>query len=170
MTSCVRPAGLTAHVWRGRGARPLAFLAFALLVVGLVCPPADADPASDAIHHRSPAVQISLLALVSVGGLGLSLIGQRRRAGLASLALLVSIFSFETAIHSVHHLDDSQAAESCALLSASVDTPGACLDSPETGAPIVGDRSPVAVDVERIGSLPTLGSPAGRAPPAASSV
>jgi len=122
-----------------------------------------------ALAHGSPALWIGL-GLLIVAGL---LLADRRRAwhrSVFALALLVAVFGFESAIHSVHHLSDPQGADSCPLLSGSkhVDTtspavPEACgpLWMAARAVPVAGDRAP---------SLRSFRTHEGRAPPARSAL
>jgi disulfide bond formation protein DsbB len=118
-----------------------------------------------ALHHPSLAVWISLVLLV-LGGVCLAGATRRgRRAAMLALALVVALFGLESAVHSVHHLSDPQAAASCAVLSASQHAPGTCADIPDVGTPTwTAERSP-AVGTEIIRPLQAFGPPDGRAPP-----
>jgi len=166
MNRQVETGGVTARVWRRDeyGVRPLLHGVLVLLVTGLAASPVHAAVQS-ASHHGSHALPISL-ALVALGGLGLMAATRHgRKAALVALVLLVALFGVETAVHSVHHFSDPQAAASCALLSASQHAPGACAATLDLGAPIwTGEPSP-AVETGTARSLQAFGPPEGRAPP-----
>ena len=90
---------------------------------------------------------------------------RRRRALCVVLALLLTLFAFESSVHAVHHLGDAHAATLCALAVASAQCSGI--------APAVIDTAPVeVVEVDRvapieIGALPAAParSQRDRAPP-----
>ena len=88
-----------------------------------------------ALAHGSPALWIGL-GLLLVAGL---LLADRRRAwhrSVFALALLVAVFGFESAVHSVHHLSDPLAADSCTLLSGSKHVDTASPAVPDAGGPL----------------------------------
>ena len=66
--------------------------------------------------------QLRWAALVLFAGLGLlRLMARCRRDRLIAfgLSLVLSVFTLETAVHSVHHLDNREAAAACSVLSTS---------------------------------------------------
>jgi len=155
-----------------RGVRWLTRVALALLIVGLALAPAHAASHSvnHPLHESSGAIPISLaltamcvLALVGICRSG-------RRAALLSLALLVLLFGFETALHSVHHFFETEGGTSCALLSASQHDSGACTPTSEVAGPTWTIAPSPAVDSEPIRTLRLFGAPENRAPPARPSV
>jgi disulfide bond formation protein DsbB len=112
------------------------------------------------------AVWISL-ALLVLGGACLAGATRRGwRAATVALALVVALFGLESAVHSVHHLADPQAAASCAVLSASQHAPGTCADIPDVGTPTWTAGPSPAVGAQIIRPLQAFGFPEGRAPPA----
>jgi hypothetical protein len=122
-----------------------------------------------ALAHGSPALWIGL-GLLLVAGL---LLADRRRAwhrSVFALTLLIAVFGFESAVHSVHHLSDPQAAESCALLSGSkhVDTASPAVQ--DVGDPLWTAAPAVPVDFALAPSLRSFRTHEGRAPPALSAV
>jgi uncharacterized protein DUF2607 len=93
-----------------------------------------------------------------------------RTAALISLAFLVALFGFQTAVHSVHHLSDPHAAASCAIFAASQHVPGDCPETLLVAAPVWTAAPGPAVVSEPFHPLETFGSPEGRAPPVPSSI
>src|SRR6266511_2548547 len=105
-----------------------------------------------ALAHGSPALWIGL-GLLIVAGL---LLAERRRAwqrSVLALALLVAVFGFESAVHSVHHLSDPQAADSCALLSGAKHVDTASPAVPDVGDPLWTAAPAVPVDFDLAPSL-----------------
>jgi hypothetical protein len=120
---------------------------------------------SHALSHASPALWIGLGLLLVVG----LLLADRRRAwhrSVFALALLVAVFGIESAVHSVHHLSDPQAADSCTFLSGSKHTDTASPSVPDTGAPLWTAASAVPVDGNLAPLLRSFRTHEGRAPPA----
>ena len=124
---------------------------------------------SHALAHGSLALWIGL-GLMLVASL---LLADRRRVwhrSVFALALLVAVFGFEAAVHSVHHLSDPQSAESCALLSGSKHVDTASPTAPDAGGSLwtAGPVAPVDGDL----ALPLSGfrTHQGRAPPALSAL
>ena len=118
-----------------------------------------------ALAHGSPALWIGLgLLLVA----GLLLADSRRiwRRAVFALALLVAVFGFESAVHSVHHLSDPTAADSCTFLSGSkhVDTASPAL--PDLGGPLWTATPAIPVDGNLEPPLRSVRTHDGRAPPA----
>jgi hypothetical protein len=85
-------------------------------VLGIV--PAHANGSGHSHHEPStgPAAML-LLGAVALGLAGAS--RWRRPAALVVLSVLVALFGVESAVHSAHHLADSQGAASCAFSAAS---------------------------------------------------
>jgi hypothetical protein len=122
-----------------------------------------------ALAHISPALWIAL-GLLLVAGL---LLADRRRVwqrSVFALALLVAVFGFESAVHSVHHLWDPQAADSCTLLSGSNHVDTASPAVPEAGGPLWAATPAVPVDGNVAPPLRGFRTHEGRAPPALSAV
>ena len=100
---------------------------------------------------------------------GLTALGARRpRRNLAlALVLLLAIFAFESGLHAVHHLNDQDRGESCAVASASQHVAGTEVEGSLTGdAPAPAEPTRVA-SVRVIRSARSLGPHEGRAPPVA---
>jgi hypothetical protein len=90
-----------------------------------------------------------------------------RRAVAVTLALLLCVFAFENALHSVHHGFDPQQQEACTVAAASAHLAAVQVDDPGLSSivlPVVGpaEAAPPA-------SIPTrfLSPDQGRAPPSA---
>ena len=138
--------------------------ALAAAAVGLVTLP----PAHDGAHvhtHAAGSVAAALSALAA----GVALLGAMRvrwrRAAVAALIVGLTVFAFETSLHSVHHLGQPDAHGSCAVASASSHLTGAC-------APVADVGAPVPVSLRVVGLGPTRPLPfqpirprEGRAPP-----
>jgi len=174
MTSRIRAEGGTERSPEPglHGVRWLTRVALALLIVGLAFAPAHAagHSANHPPHESSGAIPISL-ALTAI--CLLAVVGVRRkgrRAAVLSLALLVLLLGFETALHSVHHFFETEGGTSCVLLSASQHDSGASALTPEVASPRWTTAPSPAIDSEPIRTLRLFGSPENRAPPARPSV
>jgi hypothetical protein len=122
-----------------------------------------------ALELGSPALWIGL-GLVLVAGLVLA---DRRRAwhrSMFALALLVAVFGFESAVHSVHHLSDPLAADSCTFLSGSKHADTASPAVPDTGGPLLTVASAAAIDADLAPPLRSVRTYEGRAPPTLAAV
>jgi hypothetical protein len=97
-----------------------------------------------ALHPGPLAAALLLLACV-----GLSSITWRwRRATALSLTLIIGLFAFNTAIHSVHHVFQPPQRTKCPLFSASQHATGtpADVDAVALGAPLLAiENAPVPV-------------------------
>lgn len=152
--------------------RWLTRVALALLIVGLAFAPAHAasHSANHPLHESPAAIPISL-ALTAMGVLALvGICRSGRRAALVSLALLVLLFGFEAALHSVHHFFETEGGTSCVLLSASQHDSGTCTATSEVASPTWTTAPSPAIDSEPIYTPRLFGSPENRAPPARPSV
>jgi hypothetical protein len=120
-------------------------------------------------HAAFPTGVLLLIGLALLGGLG----GWRRagarcrgRAIAVALSLALTVFAFEAAVHSVHHLADPEAGADCPVLSGSQNLAWGAAD------PVGTDRPPLDVStappVRRAdGPRWQLHRPSqGRAPPA----
>jgi disulfide bond formation protein DsbB len=97
---------------------------------------------------------------------GLALRRGPRRAAVIGLVLLLALFAFEDALHSVHHGFDPKQAETCTIAAASGHVSGVAVDAVvgasmilmPVGQAVEPDRSPLP--------LHRLAPDQGRAPPA----
>jgi hypothetical protein len=90
-----------------------------------------------------------------------------RRAAIVTLALLLCVFAFEDALHSVHHGFDAHQQEACAVAAASANLTAVQVDDPGLSSvvlPVVG-RS--VADPATSGPTRFLSPDQGRAPPSA---
>ena len=71
--------------------------------------------------HSLPVGALLAIGLVVLAGLGWRRAGSsaRGRAIAVALSLVLTVFTAETAVHSVHHLADPQAGADCSVLSGS---------------------------------------------------
>jgi hypothetical protein len=136
----------------------LRVLALTLIVAACLTAPAWADTG---LAHSDRLDALVLLILASGGAATIA----RRRAAALSLALLLALFGVESAVHSVHHLGDSQSAESCAFSSSSQHAAGTCPANPETGVPLPVSEPSLRIDQAALGLLAVLPTYEGRAPP-----
>jgi len=120
------------------------------------------------VHHvesagASPVMLLSVVAVVAAGCLLLRPSG-RRVLALAFVAIL-TVLAFETALHSVHHLDEPDAGASCTVLTATsqvnaIAAPVPDLSvRPDAPAPLVG------IELTWLRPACSISVPAGRAPP-----
>jgi hypothetical protein len=143
-----------------------------LILIGMALFPAyaSADASSHSLTGEFPALWTSAAVL---GVAAVSLYRARRRRWMVvrlALALLVALFGFETAFHSVHHLADPQTAGSCAIFSASQHAPAACTAVSEAAARLWTTEAPPVVDFDSVYPRAVFRSPEGRAPPPPPSV
>lgn len=124
-------------------------------------PAAAAAPATPEPAGLTPWIVAGALAL---GGLGLR--RSPRRAVLVGLMLLLAVFAFEDALHSVHHGLDPKQAQTCTIAAASGHVSGVAVDGVieasmilvPIGQAVEPDRTPLP--------LHRLAPDQGRAPPA----
>jgi hypothetical protein len=159
----------------------LAFLAIAgpavAHVASPVAAPATVLPVTEApaaipaltAAPTAPAVPWFLFAALAAALALAALTARRRprRAVAVTLALLLCVFAFENALHSVHHGFDAQQQEACTVAAASAHLAAVQVDDPGLSSivlPVVGpaEAAPPA-------SIPTrfLSPDQGRAPPSA---
>ena len=130
-----------------------------------VAAPRPAGPApGPALLQTSPS-----LAWVALAALVLAGVASRRRpraAAATGLVLLLAVLAFESGVHSVHHLGDSERAQACVAAATSQHLAGVESDAIVVGhAPARREIAPVALAAPLPPSRPA--SPhAGRAPPA----
>jgi hypothetical protein len=133
-------------------------------------PPASADSmAKLAGTSDQPAPAHTLVLLVAAIVLVGPLMSRRRRVwrlALVGISLLLVQVGFEGAVHSVHHLGDSQGADRCRVASSADHVSAVDLDVPRAvgSAPLVPDAMvPAPPEIARAVSLAPAAS---RAPPA----
>lgn len=123
-------------------------------------PALTAAPAAPALPWYLFAALAAALALA-----GLTVWHRPRRAVAVTLALLLCVFAFENALHSVHHGFDPQQQEACTVAAASAHLAAVQVDDPGLSAvvlPVVGraEAAPPASTSTRF-----LSPDQGRAPP-----
>ena len=97
---------------------------------------------------------------------GLALRRSPRRAVLIGLMLLLAVFAFEDALHSVHHGLDPKQAQTCTIAAASGHVSGVAVDGAiEASTILVAIGQPVEPDLTPL-PLHRLAPDQGRAPPA----
>lgn len=142
-------------------------------------PVVDVVPEPAAAPDRTPALlDLAWTAAPTPAGVpwylvvalsGLAAVGARRpRRNLAlALVLLLAILAFENGLHSVHHLNDQDRGESCAVASASQHVAGTEVEGSLT-SDVPAPAEPIRVaSVRVIRSARSLGPHEGRAPPVA---
>jgi hypothetical protein len=88
-------------------------------------------------HAVFPTGVLLLVGLALLGGLGRWRRGARvrGRAIAVALSLALTVFAFETAVHSVHHLADPEAGTDCPVLSGSQNLAWGTADAVGTDCP-----------------------------------
>ena len=123
-------------------------------------------PAPDLAWTAAPApmgIPWALLGVVA-GVIGVGTRRPRRNLALA-LVLLVGLFALENGVHSVHHLNDGDRGEHCAVASASQHVAGTEVDGVLAAAAPAPAGHALALPGRGIRSIRSLGKPEGRAPP-----
>ena len=129
---------------------------------------AAAGPAIVPILSAAPAPPALLWHLAAALALvGLTAWHRPRRALVVTLAVLLCVFAFENALHSVHHGFDPKQQEECTVAAASAHLAAVQVDDPGLSSvmlPVVG-----RAEATSPASTPTgfLGPDQGRAPPSA---
>jgi hypothetical protein len=122
-------------------------------------------PSLSPLWSAAPPVAM-LVALLVAAAVGLALLGRRRkRAGLLLLAAVVGLFTFEAAVHSVHHLTDPGSAALCPVLTASKHVSWAAAETPDAEAPTWDRGSVPLARTDSICLAQSYRPHAGRAPP-----
>ena len=117
-----------------------------------------AAPAAPTLSWYLPAA-LALAALIAWRG--------PRRGVIVTLVLLLCVFAFEDALHSVHHGFDPQQQEACAVAAASANLTAVQVDDPGLSSlvlPVVGQT---VADPATSGPTRFLSPDQGRAPPSA---
>lgn len=119
---------------------------------------AGADSAS--LYVLAAAALIAALATRRASG---------RRVLAVALVALLTVVTFEAALHSVHHLDDPDAGASCPVLAATAQVSGASAPGVDVRAPSPAPEGVDGVPRAWLLSLHPVSVPEGRAPPASRS-
>jgi hypothetical protein len=131
-----------------------------------IAPPVAASPAAAAVAapHSGGLTPWILAGALALGGLVLR--RSPRRAVLVGLVLLLALFAFEDALHSVHHGFDPKQAQTCTIAAASGHVSGIAVDG-AIEAPVILIPAGHAVEIG-LASVPLhrLAPDQGRAPPA----
>ena len=119
-------------------------------------------------HHAESAAAspVTLLAIIATvaGGLLLLRPSGRRILALAFVAIL-TVLAFETALHSVHHLDEPDAGASCPVLTATSQLTGVTAPVADLSVHSEASGPPVGIDLAWLLPFCSLRVPEGRAPP-----
>jgi hypothetical protein len=119
-----------------------------------------------ALHAESAAASPVTLLVIATVAAGLLLLrpSGRRILALAFVAIL-TVLAFETAVHSVHHLDEPAGGASCPVLAATSQLTGVA--APVTDLSVRSEAPGPAVGIDLAWLLPfcSLRVPEGRAPP-----
>jgi hypothetical protein len=117
-------------------------LALAAALVCFAARPPHLHETSEAHTHAAGVIPAALaVALGAVAVLGATR-RRWRRAAVASLIALLTVFAFETALHSVHHLGEAGADSSCPVVGATLHLSGACAPVTDIGVPAhTGERA-----------------------------
>src|SRR4029077_7261625 len=96
-------------------------------------------------------------------------LGAHRRRDVARLLLagLLSVSAVETAVHSVHHLGDPLAVETCAVFASSGHVDGTCDSAPSIAGPTWAPYTSSVLDGNGLARFLCSRPDEGRAPPAA---
>jgi hypothetical protein len=121
-------------------------------------------------HHADSAAASPVILLAVVAALSAALLllrpSGRRVLALAFVAIL-TVLAFETALHSVHHLDEPDAGASCPVLTAGSQLNGVATPVADLGVRSDAPPAPLAgVDPGWLLPFCALRVPEGRAPPA----
>jgi hypothetical protein len=126
------------------------------------------DGHSAPFHPHSVGIVPLVLTLLVLAVVGF--VGARRRwrdAAALSLAGLLSVLAVETAVHSVHHLDDPLALQTCVVFASGSHVDGTGHTLPNVDGPTWTPFIAPLVDRELVSSLLWFRPDEGRAPPAA---
>jgi hypothetical protein len=126
-----------------------------------VLSPATSEASAPASSAEPPAAGLTWLAL---GAVALAIRRRPRRAVVLALALVLLIFAFETALHSVHHLGGEQASH-CAVASVATHLSGLGVPSISLGDPVLRADGQMLAIAPRVWPAGPLRPVTGRAPP-----
>jgi hypothetical protein len=156
-------------------AAPAAAHEFAPLAAPLTAAPASAaiappvaaspaEPASLAVPEPTGLTAWIVTGALALGGLALG--RSPRRTVLVGLALLLALFAFEDALHSVHHGFDPKQAQTCTIAAASGHVSGVAVDGPIEPSVILAAAGQAGETGLAPLPLHRRGPDQGRAPPA----
>jgi hypothetical protein len=164
------PPVLNAMVHARAGTHGRVLIGLALAAAAL-CALAGSNLHSDS-HGHTHAVTSIPGALLAFAAAGMLMSGRRRPtrhaviAGLGLvLVLAVTVFAFQTALHSVHHLGDADAERGCSVFGATDHLSGAPIPATAIEVPAAGTDEAVAVGVTWLLPQQPIRPAAGRAPP-----
>jgi hypothetical protein len=109
-----------------------------------------------------PAAATPAVLLVGLLVLGVS---RRRRAPALLLVLVLALFGFEAALHSVHHLSDADPGMQCAVASAAAHVGSVAVDAGGNADIVPAEPGRLTVPVVAALVSRPLRASAGRAPP-----
>ena len=126
-----------------------------------------ADGHSAASHLDAVGILSLVSALVALAAA--HCLGAPRRRDVARLFLagLLSVAAVEAAVHSVHHLGDPLAVETCAVFASSGHVDGTCDSAPSIAGPTWAPHPAPVIDGNGLARLLWFRPDEGRAPPAA---
>ncbi len=129
-------------------------------------PGSDTSIASQAAgSHASSAMSWPILVMVIVGSA--ALVPRRApRLVVAALAVVLTVFGVESALHSVHHVFDNSAV-ACPTASIAAHLNGTTIEGPAVEVPMLPVGATLAAPDPGISPLSPFDPPHGRAPPSA---
>jgi len=130
-------------------------------------PGPDTSIASQAAgSHASSAMPWPMLMMVIVGSV--ALVPRRApRLVVAALAVVLTVFGVESALHSVHHVFDNNSAVACPTASIAAHLNGTTIEGPTVEIPMLPVGATLAAPDPGISPLSPFDPPHGRAPPSA---
>jgi len=138
----------------------------AVLAPQTTSPGTDTSIASQAAgSHASSAMPWPMLMMVIVGSV--ALVPRRApRLVVAALAVVLTVFGVESALHSVHHVFDNSAV-ACPTASIAAHLNGTTIEGPTVEIPMLPVSATLAAPDPGISPLSPFDPPHGRAPPSA---
>ena len=130
-------------------------------------PGPDTSIASQAAgSHASSAMPWPMLMMVIVGAAALLVPRRAPRLVVAALAVVLTVFGVESALHSVHHVFDNSAV-ACPTASIAAHLNGTTIEGPAVEVPVLPLGATLAAPDPGISPLSPFDPPHGRAPPSA---
>jgi len=130
-------------------------------------PGPDTSIASQAAgSHASSAMPWPMLMTVIVGSAALLVPRRAPRLVVAALAVVLTVFGVESALHSVHHVFDNSAV-ACPTASIAAHLNGTTIEGPTVEIPMLPVGSTLTAPDPGISPLSPFDPPHGRAPPSA---